>query len=87
MRKRLSSSSTMHQLRFIEIGGITELQPEGTDQIAFYRLNSYYFVSPTVDYIKLPQRTRYVNCAVHEVSLGLYTCVTLFVNISFSTFV
>lgn len=53
---------------FVEIGGITETQPHGTDQVAFYRLRPDYTVFCTADYIKLPQQVRYVNCCVHQVS-------------------
>ncbi|VDP78372.1 unnamed protein product [Schistosoma curassoni] len=51
---------------FVEIGGITETQPHGTDQVAFYRLRPDYTVFCTADYIKLPQQVRYVNCCVHQ---------------------
>ncbi|CAH8656777.1 unnamed protein product [Heterobilharzia americana] len=70
--KRNNSANMNMERVFVEIGGITELQPHGTDQVAFYRLRSDYTIFCTADYIKLPQQFRYVNCCVHPDSNLLY---------------
>ncbi|CAH8655287.1 unnamed protein product [Schistosoma bovis] len=65
-RRRNNSMNVNFERVFVEIGGITETQPHGTDQVAFYRLRPDYTVFCTADYIKLPQQVRYVNCCVHQ---------------------
>ncbi|KAH8864252.1 Kelch-like protein 1 [Schistosoma japonicum] len=67
-RRRNNSMNVNLDRVFVEIGGITESQPQGTDQVAFYRLRPDYTVVCAADYIKLPQQVRYVNCCVHQVS-------------------
>ncbi|CAH8873805.1 unnamed protein product [Trichobilharzia szidati] len=70
--RRNNSTNVNMERVFVEIGGITELQPHGTDQVAFYRLRPDYTVFCTADYIKLPQQVRYVNCSVHHDTNLLY---------------
>ncbi|CAH8677462.1 unnamed protein product [Schistosoma rodhaini] len=65
-RRRNNSMNVNFERVFVEIGGITESQPHGTDQVAFYRLRPDYTVFCTADYIKLPQQVRYVNCCAHQ---------------------
>ncbi|TNN05021.1 Kelch-like protein isoform 4 [Schistosoma japonicum] len=71
-RRRNNSMNVNLDRVFVEIGGITESQPQGTDQVAFYRLRPDYTVVCAADYIKLPQQVRYVNCCVHQDSNLLY---------------
>ncbi|KAA3671748.1 kelch-like protein 17 (actinfilin) [Paragonimus westermani] len=61
------SSHGLRQRTLVEIGGVTEAQPHGTDQVLFYCLEPDLTVRPTGDYIKLQQPIRYVSCAVQQV--------------------
>ncbi|KAF6775821.1 hypothetical protein AHF37_04219 [Paragonimus kellicotti] len=69
---RLPSSNGLRQRTLVEIGGVTEAQPHGTDQVSFYCLEPDLTVHPTGDYIKLQQPIRYVSCAVQQTTHLLY---------------
>ncbi|KAF8566692.1 hypothetical protein P879_01329 [Paragonimus westermani] len=66
------SSHGLRQRTLVEIGGVTEAQPHGTDQLLFYCLEPDLTVRPTGDYIKLQQPIRYVSCAVQQATHLLY---------------
>ncbi|TGZ47245.1 hypothetical protein CRM22_011054 [Opisthorchis felineus] len=65
-RRRHLSSHTHAERTLVEIGGVSETHPQGTDQVMLYSLRSDLTVIPTGDYIKLPQASRYINATVRQ---------------------
>ncbi|KER21175.1 hypothetical protein T265_10430 [Opisthorchis viverrini] len=70
-RRRHLSSHTHAERTLVEIGGVSETHPQGTDQVMLYSLRSDLTVTPTGDYIKLPQASRYINATVRQELLSL----------------
>ncbi|GAA34223.2 kelch-like protein 5 [Clonorchis sinensis] len=71
-RRRHLSSHTHAERTLVEIGGVSETHPQGTDQVMLYSLRSDLTVIPTGDYIKLPQASRYINATVRQSSNLVY---------------